>query len=55
MNTCEDETEPFGESPDMDTLVAVGCASEIGIVAGADLQAARALVDEDYPLGEVRG
>ena len=55
MNACEDETEPLGESPDIDTLVAVGRAAEIGMVAGADLQAARALVDEDYPLGEVRG
>lgn len=43
------------ESPDIALLIAVTRATELGIVAGADTQAALRLVDEDYPVGQVRG
>lgn len=36
MNTCEDETEPLGESPDIDTSSAITRAAELGMLAGAD-------------------
>lgn len=36
MNTCEDETEPLGESPAIDTLGAINRAAEIGMLSPAD-------------------
>ncbi|OBK04673.1 hypothetical protein A5746_10265 [Mycolicibacterium conceptionense] len=36
MNACEDETEPMGESPAIDTLGAINRAAEIGMLSPAD-------------------
>ncbi|WP_454232185.1 hypothetical protein [Mycolicibacterium fortuitum] len=36
MNACEDETEPLGESPDIDTLAAINRAAEIGMLSAGD-------------------
>lgn len=40
MNTCEDQSEPLGEAPDIDNLDAIARASELGMLAGADKAAA---------------
>lgn len=46
MNTREDETEPLGESPAIDTLGAINRAAELGMLAGADY--AKALTREVF-------
>lgn len=46
MNACEDETEPFGESPDIDTLAAINRAAEIGMLSAGDKATATAQLAE---------
>lgn len=36
MNACDDETEPLGESPDIDTLGAIQRGAVLGILSAAD-------------------
>ena len=36
MNACDDETEPLGESPDIDTLGAIQHFGVLGILSAAD-------------------
>lgn len=36
MNACDDETEPLGESPDIDTLGAIRRGAVRGILSAAD-------------------
>lgn len=36
MNACDDETEPLGESPDIDTLGAIQRGAVRGILSAAD-------------------
>lgn len=46
MNACEDETEPLGESPDIDTLAAINRAAEIGMLSAGDKATATAQLAE---------
>lgn len=36
MNACEDQSEPLGESPAIDTLTAIGRGAVLGIPRAAD-------------------
>ena len=42
MNACEDETEPLGESPAIDTLSAINRAADAGMLSEADKATATA-------------
>lgn len=46
MNACEDETEPLGESPDIDTLGAIRRGAVRGILSAADAATATAQLAE---------
>lgn len=65
MNTCEDETEPLGESPDVpvrydagigNTLTAIERGAVLGVLSAADKIAATAQLAErqESALGKIR-
>lgn len=51
MNTCEDETEPRGESPDIDTLGAIRIGTASGILSAADAATATVQLAERQTQG----
>lgn len=51
MNACEDETEPMGESPAIDTLTAIRIGAASGILSPGDAVKATAQLAERQTQG----